>query len=450
MSSFAWNDREVRSALELGGGDPRRRYRGISTDTRTLRPGHLFVALAGDRFDGHDFIGEAIRAGCGGVVAERAPAASPIPCYRVGDTLQALGDLARHRRRATRIPVVAITGSSGKTTTKDLTAGALSPRYRVHTTLANDNNRVGAPLTILALPADATAVVLELGTNEPGEIAALARIAEPTVAVITTISETHIERLGDFGGVLAEKLDLLRGLGSGGRAVVGDEPPELARAARRIDPGVAVSGWSQRADPGLRVCDAGLRGDGSYAFAWGRRRVEMRIPGAHNVANALQALAVARILGVGDGAAARGVSGVGPAPMRGEVRRIGGLTLLLDCYNANAAGTLAAVRTLAEMDAPGRRVAVLGTMLELGERSHAIHAETLSRVLHTGIDRFVLTGNFAHAARRSPRDQRIHLADDIDDLAARLPALTRSGDTVLFKASRGVGLERALGSLEAR
>ncbi len=450
MSGFLWNDHEVRTALGLGDGDPRRRYRGISTDTRTLRPGHLFLALGGDRFDGHDFIAEAIAAGCAGVVAERAPAASSIPCYRVGDTLEALGLLARHRRRATRIPVVAITGSSGKTTTKELLAGALSPRYRVHATAANNNNRIGAPLTILAQPADATALVLELGTNEPGEIAALARIAEPTVALVTTVSETHIERLGDFEGVLAEKLDLLRGLARGGRAVVGDEPPELARAARRIDPGVAVSGWSERADPGFRVRDADLRGDGSYAFAWGGHTVEMRIPGAHNVANALQALAVARILGVGDGAAARGVAGVGPAPMRGEVRRLGSLTLLLDCYNANAAGTLAAVRTLAEMDAPGRRVAVLGTMLELGERSHAIHAETLSRVLRSGIDRFVLTGTFARAARLGVQDERIHLADDIDDLAARLPALTRSGDTILLKASRGVGLERALGSLEAR
>ncbi len=450
MSGFAWTDHEVRQALGLGAGERAVRYRGISTDTRTLRPGHLFVALVGDRFDGHAFVGEAIAAGCTGIVVRDAPRDPAVACYPVADTLQALGDLARHRRRHMAGPVVAITGSAGKTTTKELIAVALAAEFRVHATEANLNNRVGVPLTILAQPADSSALVLEMGTNAPGEIAELTRIAEPTVAVLTNVSETHIERLGDLAGVLTEKLDLLRGLAGGGRAIVGDEPPELARAARRIDPGVAVSGWSERADPAFRIGDAELRGDGSYAFAWGAHRVTLRIPGAHNAANAVQALAVARMLGVDDAAAAAGVSGVGPAPMRGEVRRLGGRTLIMDCYNANAAGTLAAIRTLEEMEAPGRRVAVLGEMLELGERSAAIHSETLSRILRSEIDRFILTGTFACAARRSCRDDRIHLADDIDDLAARLPELTRSGDTILFKASRGVRLERALDALEVR
>ena len=448
MSGFHWTDTEVRRALGMAGGDSAARYGDISTDTRTLRPGDVFVAIAGERFDGHDFIPRALQAGCAALVSSRPPGDLPVAVYRVPDTLKALGDLALHRRLHLGVPVVGITGSSGKTTVKDLTLGALGAALRPHGTTANQNNRVGTPCTILSTPATAGALVLELGTNEPGEIAELARIARPTLSVVTTVSETHVERLGDFLGVLSEKLDLLGGMHPGGRAVVGDEPPELAVAARGIHPGVAVSGRSRRADPELRPRDARLREDGTYQFTWMGQPVSLRMPGAHNLYNALLALTVAHLLEVDPAGAAAGVSGVGPGAMRGEVRRLRGLTLLVDCYNANAAGVEAAVRTLEEMAAPGRRVAVLGTMLELGERSAAIHCETLARVLRAGIDRYVLTGAFAHAARCYP-DDRIDLVEGVDELAERLPGLARPGDTLLLKASRGVRLERAIPALES-
>ena len=448
MSGFHWTDAEVRRALGLPGGDSAVRYRGISTDTRTLRRGDIFVAIAGERFDGHDFIPRALQAGCSALVSSHPPDDLPVAVYQVPDTLQALGDLALHRRMQLGVPVVGITGSSGKTTVKDLTLGALGAALRPHGTAANENNRVGTPLTILSTPETARALVLELGTNEPGEIAELARIARPTIGVVTTVSETHVERLGDFQGVLSEKLDLLRGIYPGGRAVVGDEPPDLAVASRGFYPGVAVTGRSRRADPELRPRDARLRDDGTYEFTWMGKPVALRIPGAHNLYNALLALTVAHLLEVDPADAAAGVSAVGPGPMRGEVRRLRGLTLLVDCYNANAAGVEAAVRTLEEMAAPGRRVAVLGTMLELGERSAAIHCDTLARVLQAGIDRYVLTGAFAHAARCYP-DDRIDLVEGVDELAERLPGLARPGDTLLLKASRGVRLERAIPPLES-
>ena len=448
MSAFRWTDAAVRRALGLPGGDPAVRYSGISTDTRTLRPGDVFVAIAGGRFDGHDFIPRAVQAGCAAVVSSHAPVDASVTVYRVPDTLRALGDLALHRRRHLHLPVVGITGSSGKTTVKDLTLAAVGTALRPHGTTANENNRVGTPLTILSTPDTARALVLELGTNEPGEIEELARIARPTIGVVTTVSETHVERLGDLQGVLSEKLDLLRGLHPGGRAVVGDEPPELAVAARGVDPGVAVSGRSRRADAELRPRDVELRDDGTYRFIWMRRPVSLRIHGAHNLYNALLALTVASLLEVDPAGAAAGVSGVGPGAMRGEVRRLRGLTLLVDCYNANAAGVEAAVRTLEEMAAPGRRIAVLGTMLELGERSAAIHCETLARVLRAGIDRYVLTGAFVPAARCYP-DDRIDLVEGVDELVERLPGLARRGDTLLLKASRGVRLERAIPALES-
>lgn len=448
MSAFRWTDEAVRRALGLAGGDPAVHYRGISTDTRTLRSGDLFVAIVGERFDGHDFVPHALAAGCAAVVSSRGPAEGSVTVYRVPDTLKALGDLALHRRRRLDVPVVGITGSSGKTTVKDLAMGALGAALEPHGTAANRNNRVGVPLTILSTPDSADALVLELGTNEPGEIAELTRIARPTVGVVTTVSETHVEHLDDFQGVLAEKLDLLCGMQRSGRALVGDEPHELARAARRIHPDVSVSGWSRRADPELRAQDARLRDDGTYAFTWMGNPVSLRIPGAHNVYNALLGLTVARILAVDPARAATGVSAVAPATMRGEVRRLRDLTLLVDCYNANAAGVEAAVRTLGEMESPGRRIAVLGTMLELGERSAAIHCETLARVLREGIDRYVLTGAFAHAAR-CHKDERIDLVEGVEELAERLPGLARPGDTLLLKASRGIRLERAIPALES-
>lgn len=447
-ATFTWTDASVRQALGLPGGDPRVSYAGVSTDTRTLRRGEIFLALRGDRLDGHDFVAEAVSAGCGAVIAQGDPGGCAVPVYRVADTLKSLGDLALHRRLHSAVPVVGITGSSGKTTVKDLALGALAGSHSAHGTTANLNNRVGTPLTILSMPRTATALVLELGTSEPGEIAELARMSRPTIGVVTTVSETHTERLGDLEGVLAEKLDLLRALGGKGAAVVGDEPAELARAARPLHPRLAVAGWSPRADADLRPAGARRNPDGTWRFTWLGHAVSLRIPGAHNVHNALLALAVARLLDVPPARAAAGVSRVGPGSMRGEVRRAGGLTLLVDCYNANAAGVAAAVTTLEGMDAAGRRVAVLGTMLELGARSPIIHREALARALRAGIDRYVLTGAFARAARQVS-DERIHLVDDVGSLADRLPELIGPTDTVLLKASRGVRLERAIPVLES-
>ena len=448
-TSFRWSDASLRRALGLSGGDPARVYEDISTDTRTLGPGEVFVALEGDRFDGHAFVGQGVAEGCAAVVSHRELGYCAVPVYRVPDTLTALGDLALHRREQANIPVVGITGSSGKTTVKDMTVRALSRSYDVHGTRGNENNRVGVPLTILSMPELTTALVLEMGTNRPGEIAELARIARPTVGVVTTVSEAHIERLKDLGGVLAEKLDLLRALGPACTAIVGDEPAELVDEARALRPDVAVCGSTTRADPDLVPVDGYGRGDGTYGFTWHDRPVKLRIPGSHNVDNAMLALAVARALDVPANQAAAGVSAVWPGALRGEVRKMGGLTLLVDCYNANPAGVLAAIMALLEIGDEGRWVAVLGSMLELGERSAEIHLETLAAILRLDLDLCVLTGAFARAARDFT-DDRIEVAEELAELAWRLPRMVGSGDKVLLKASRGVRLERVIPVLESR
>lgn len=448
-ASFRWNDALVASALGTSSQSPDRRYGAISTDTRTLSAGDVFVALEGERFNGHDFVDRAIESECGALVVRRDPGPRPVPVHLVPDTLTALGDLALHRRGHSEAVVVAITGSSGKTTVREMVSHVVVANHALHSTSGNENNRVGVPLTILSMPHSATALVVEMGTSEPGEIAELARIARPDIGVVTTVSETHLEGLGDLTGVLGEKLALIRALGPADRAIVGDDPAELARMALSHAPSATVCGLTERAHADHRPEEVASSPDGRCSFSWRGHRVELQIPGLHNVYNALLALAVSCELGVPARDAARRISEVGPAPMRGEIRDLGGVALLVDCYNANPKGVLAALGALRGMGRPGRRVAVLGTMLELGERSAEIHRDTLRAALELGPDLLVLAGAFAEAAEGAA-DPRIRAVADPAELVDRLLALIEPGDRILLKASRGVRLERVIPALEDR
>ena len=458
-SGFGWTDGHVRAALGIprpdGAHTPTepdreegRRYKGVSADSRTAREGDLFVALKGENFDGHDYVIEALGRGVRGAVVSRMVDVDSAAClYPVEDTLEALGRLAGYRRSHLTAAVVGITGSSGKTGTKDLARAALEDSVRLHATPGNLNNRVGLPLTLLDAPDDAEVVVLEMGTNEPGEIRALTEIAGPQIGVVTTVSESHIEKLESLGGVLREKLELLRGLPEDGRAVVGDEPAILSLEARRIRRDVGVAGWSQRADPELRPDHANMDCHGNWSFRWRGEPVHLRVPGRHSVLNALLALAVADILNVPAAEAARGISALEADSMRGETRRVGNLTLLVDCYNANPQSTRAALELLAAMQPGRRKVAFLGTMLELGRRSDELHATLLREAATLDFDLLVATGAFCNAVEhvevRSMGSILIAVVDPIEayeGLRGRL-----SGDeVVLIKASRGFALERVV------
>jgi len=454
MTTFTWTDAAVRQALGLRVdlAQDGIAYAGVSTDSRHIGEGQLYVALVGERFDGHDFVADAISRGATGAVVSRPPSGSgDAQLYPVGDTLEALGALAAHRRGRLTAPVVAITGSSGKTSTKDLTAAALGVAKRVHATRGNLNNRVGMPLTLLAAPEDAEAVVLEMGTNEPGEIRVLAQVARPDVGVVTTVGEAHLEKLGSLDGVLDEKLDLLRNLSAGGRCVVGDEPPVLAERARGICDQLRVAGWSDHADDDLRPRDAEVDVFGRYEFHWRGERVAVPMIGRHAVSNAMLALAVADLLGVAPADAARGIATAESNPLRGEVRRIGGLTVIVDCYNANPQSVRAALDVLEGQGAEARRVAVLGTMLELGAESARLHRELLDSALAREIDLVVATGGFATAAAsRGGKDgARLVAADDWNAAYPLLHERLAGDEIVLLKASRGVKLEGILPLLEA-
>jgi UDP-N-acetylmuramoyl-tripeptide--D-alanyl-D-alanine ligase len=451
MTAFRWSDADVRRALGLRVelAEPELVYERICTDSRSVREGDLYVALVGERFDGHDFVADALSRGALGAVVSRAPADDTmVRLYPVDDTLEALGRLAAFRRDRLDAPVVAITGSAGKTTTKEMTAAALGKVRRVHATRANLNNRIGMPLTLLAAPEEAEVVVLELGTNEPGEIRALAEIARPDVAVITTVGESHLEKLGSLQGVLNEKLDLLRYLAEGGCCIVGDEPPVLAERARALCPRVRVIGWSDRADPADRPDHAEVDVFGRYTFEWKGHRVDTPMVGRHAVSNALIALTVAETLGVPPRDAIQGLSEAEAGSMRGEFRRIGGLTVIVDCYNANPQSVRASLDVLDEQGVSARKVAVLGSMLELGDRTEALHAEVLDDALQRDLDVIVATGAFA-AAAATLSDPRLVVADDWRAAYPALGARLQGDEILLLKASRGIALEGVLPLLEA-
>lgn len=456
MKSFRWTEAEVRAALGLGGATGEMVFPRVSTDTRAIGSGDLFVALVGEKFDAHDFLAQAAEAGAAGAVVSRIPESAPdgLHYFEVADTLHALGALGRHRRRALDVRVVGIVGSNGKTTTKDLIRVALSPQFRTHATQGNLNNQVGVPLTLLAAPDDAEVLVVEMGTNEPGEIAILTRIVEPDAAVITSIGEEHLEKLGSLEGVLREEVSILDGLGPEGLCFVAEEPaalPDTARARLGADR-VRVAGLSDRAD--LRPeAEVSVEADGTTRWRWRGTDVHLPLPGRWNVRNALLALGLAAAWGVPEDAAARGIEAV-PAPkLRGEWKRFGDIRVLADCYNSNPPSAAAALELISELPAAGRKVAVLGTMRELGPSADELHrttAEVAARRLEDGLDLVVATGAFVQAFEGlagSLGDRLVRCEDPV----AAYDAVARSlaGDeTILLKGSRGEALERWLPLLE--
>jgi UDP-N-acetylmuramoyl-tripeptide--D-alanyl-D-alanine ligase len=452
--TFRWTDAEVSGALglPLQGSGRYPEYGRISTDSRSVEPGDLFLALSGERFDGHDFLSNAFSQGATGAVVSR-PVEAPegTGLYKVPDTLVALGALANHRRKTLSATVVGITGSSGKTSTKELLGAVLEGSFRTHATPGNLNNRIGLPLTLLSASDEAEVLVLEMGTNEPGEIRALTAIAEPGIGAITTVSETHLEKLGSLEGVMEEKLDLFRGLPEDGIALVGDEPPILSEAARLVSPTVRVTGWSQRAEVQHRPEAAAVAGNGCYQFQWRGEPVVLRMPGRHAVQNALLALAISEALGVPEVEAANRIGTVESGGMRSEVRTLGDFTLLVDCYNANPQSLKAALDLLVKIEAAGPRIAVLGSMLELGDRSEALHRAALEDAMSYPLDLVLATGLFAEVAsdlQPGPDGPELRIAEELDRAEELLLDSLEGREVVLLKASRGVAMEKLIPSLE--
>lgn len=443
------------AGAEILAGSGVARFCGISTDSRTAGPGQLFVALRGDRFDGHDHVPEALGRGVAGIVVsrfERGLTPGLATVLLVQDPRVALGRLAGSYRREFEVPVVCVAGSNGKTTTKDATAAVLSVLGPVLKSQASFNNDVGVPLTLLGLESRHRAAVVEAGTNHPGELAPLLGLIRPGIGILTGIGREHLEHFGDLAGVAREEGALAEALPPGGLLVMNGDTPFSDSIAARCRAEVVRFGWNAGNDWRLLDCRLDWSGTEFELAApvpgWsGRWRVG--IPGRHMAQNATAALVVAARLGV-DPVAARGVLETFRASKaRLEVMEAGGVRILNDCYNANADSMLAALQTLSDLPCAGRRVAVLGDMAELGPASEPAHGEVGRRAATAANLLFAVGGN-APLTAGAARVAGLARVSAHGDVAAMLPGLletVRAGDVVLVKASRSARLERVTEAL---
>ena len=435
-----WSDAKVRSALGLGPGEETG-FSSISTDTRTLEKEALFVALRGERFDGHDHLARAAEAGAiGAIVREGTPDVAGLRLYRVPDTLIAYGQLARARRREIPGPVVAIGGANGKTSTKEMCAAVLRIKYRVHSTPANDNNLVGIPKTILAAPADTEALVIEAGASVRGELAAARPIIDPSVTVTTNVVVSHLDGFGNLDGVLEEELELMDGVEL---AIVGTDPPALAEGARRKAKRVITAGLA-RAD---RVpVSVTIDSTGRPTLAVENARITLPLLGQHQAANAMLAWTLAQELRLDPMLCADALKNLRIPGGRGELIEAGGLTIINDSYNANPASFLAAIATARTMRGGRKLVFVAGTMRELGTEAARHHAAVAAALVGLEPDLLAAVGEFVPAlARYSDKLKgRLISAPDATSMGPLLKAKLKGDELIVLKASRGAALERIL------
>lgn len=437
---------------ELESGSPAARVSRVCTDSRVAQAGDLFVPLLGDRFDGHEFVGEVLRRAVSGVVLKHGfvpPAANhSAGVIRVADTRVALGRLGAGYRQDFDLPVVAVAGSNGKTSTKELLAAVLGQQFSVLWSEASFNNDIGVPLTLLRLESTHRAAVVEIGTNHPGELAPLIRQLAPRLGVITSIGPEHLEYFGDLDGVIAEEGVLAEMLPPDGVLFLNGDTPGAATIAARTQAAVVTAGGQ----PGntWRVRDVRFAGTG-YHFTVDAPmpmfsgEYELNLLGRPQVMNALLTIAVAAHLGVERAQIAAGLRACRPAEMRLELSQLGGVQLLNDAYNANADSTRVAFETLAELPVRGRRVAVLGDMAELGAHARGGHEEMGRLAAQLKIGTLFAIGQQADAtvaAARSAGLTDTEAVVDLHELAGLLKTFLRDGDALLLKASRAARLER--------
>ncbi len=431
---------------QAAGVDPAAPVGPICTDSRQLQGGELFVPLVGERFDGHGFLGQAAALGVQAAVVQRGRAGDVPPGllhWLVDDTLDAYQQLALLHRRQLVAPVVAVTGSAGKTTTRELIRAALGPLGPVMASSGNENNDIGVPLTLLKAGPEHRAVVVEMGMRGLGEIERLSAAAEPDVAVITNIGTAHIGRLGSREAIATAKCEITSQLKPDGLLVIPAGDPLLEAALARVWSG-RVCRVALRDEPAAEQADliGGLDPAGEQLQVEGQW-LQLPLAGRHNASNLLLALAVARELGVPLAALAELQVEV-PGGRNRRLER-GGLTLLDETYNASPEAVLAALDLLAAQ--PGRRFAVLGTMLELGEQSVALHRQVAERAVALGLDGLVVVSQGAEAdamAAAAAPLSRLAVVAQPEQAAEPLAAWLQPGDVLLLKASRGVALERLI------
>lgn len=439
---------------ELPTGTPNCSLNGISTDSRNLSPGELFIPLRGARFDGHDYLMQAVRNGAVACLSEEVVAGLSVPVIRVADTLRALGDLAAANRMNLHGPLVGITGSAGKTTTKEMLATILSQQAPGLKTAGNFNNLIGLPLTLLLLRREHRWAVIEMGTSALGEIERLTEIAAPNVGVITNVGPAHLETLKGLDGVARAKGELYAGL-KGGTAVINMDDERVSRLP--VANGVQKIGYGFSEQATVRAIDI-QTGAESVSFklslADGVYPVTLRTPGKHNVLNALAAAAAAHALQVEPDMIVSGLEAFEAVPGRMNLSPMpGGGVLLDDSYNANPLSAAAALNILRLQKGGGRKIAVLGDMLELGADAGRMHHE-IGTLAADSADLLLAVGSFAADICSGAEDagmkrEQMYEAKSCQEAIEQILQLQRSGDCILVKGSRGVQLDKLAAALKS-
>ena len=436
------------------GVDSATRIDGVFTDSRKPAHGALYIAIRGERFDGHDFVRSAVDGGACAVMANasvRIP--DDIPALIVEDTEAALTELAAGWRAKVDPEVVGVTGSVGKTTVKELTAHLLGAAGMTAKTLGNWNNSLGLPQSILAMEEGARFGVFEIGMNHPGELAPLVRLMQPDCAVVTNVGPVHIEFFADEAAIADEKAELLRAVPENGFAVLDADSPHFAYLARQARCRVVTVSLAAESDFKAEDYEAGGGRFMVREAATGVGRVvDCGLPGAHQVVNALEAIAVARQFGIGWDEIAERFQTAPRARMRWEKTERDGVVWINDAYNANPVSMAKSVETFARMDIPGRKVAVLGDMFELGSEEETLHRRVGGIVAASGLDFLITVGVrarwIADSAEKAGMDlSEIFVAADVPEAKRLLGKIIRAGDGVLIKASRGMALEAIMRSV---
>jgi UDP-N-acetylmuramoyl-tripeptide--D-alanyl-D-alanine ligase len=465
MENFKISDVINATTGSLERGNPNSDICNISTDSRTIKKGDLFVALIGENFDGHDFINQAIEKEAMGIVVsheiqglgDSVKTGTANPCIIiVKDTMLALGNIAKYYRDRFNIPFIGVTGSNGKTTTKDMASAVLSGKFNVIKSEGNLNNTIGLPLTLFRLSSDHRIAVLEMGISIPGEMSQLVRIAQPNVSVVTNISSTHLEFLGSIEGVAREKQNLVEFAKT---AVLNADDPLVAKMSDVVKGNVIFYGIDKPAF--IKAKDIVLDQDGRPEFTLSintpiivQERIKLPSIGQHNIYNALAGIAVGVIFGVDIGVIKSSLEAYHPMSMRMQRLIIDGITVINDTYNSNPTSMKMAVDFLKELESDGKKILVVGDMLELGDQSDELHESIGKYIAESNIVETLITVGkkasiIAESAIKSGISKDIVIVcEDNSEASNHLRQLLKSGDIVLIKGSRGMKMEGIVKSLQ--
>ena len=434
----------------VSSGDGKRFIDKISTDSRTLKRGELFVALRGENFDGHNFVESAAKAGAAGAIVDstwKGKVPENFALILAEDPLQAYQKLAANYRRSLSLKVVAITGSNGKTSTKDFAAAVLARGFRVTKTEGNFNNHVGLPRTILEATSQDEVAVWEIGMNHPGEVAALAKLAAPDVAILTNIGVAHIEFMGSREAIAVEKGALVKAVDAQGTVILNADDPFTASIAARARAKVILAGTTAGMIRASEISQSGSGTDFTMLEGAHRCRAQLPVPGLHMVQNAMLAVAAGRVFGLSLEDCAAGLVAAPLTKARLQIKEIHGVQFIDDTYNANPESMKAALRTLVELDADGKRIAVLGEMGELGSESERGHREVGETAATFGIDQLITIGDLGELIARAAQAgglEKTTAVRSTSEAAELLGEIAELGDLILVKGSRSARTERVI------